>query len=205
MSNMISNYSLNNLNTVVSTISRGAQIVLTDIKNNISNNNELENDKNIIYSQDNENDTFIVKLVEEDIHIYDTNKKFFYVLSDVYNSYSYNEVNDIINTLVMIYNNNLNNLKDYLNDYNEFLRNNDNAVLLLCFAISNDANIEIIEYLIEQVKIFKIGINKFLFLALSYNKFKISNTLIKHGVNINDKHTNILGNLYKAETLNKKI
>lgn len=204
MSNMLSNYSLNNLNNVVSTISRGAQIVLTDIKNNISNNNDLETDRNIIYSQENINDTFIVKLVEEDIHIYDTNNKFFYVLSDVYNSYSYNEINDIINTLVMIYNNNLNNLKNYLNDYNEFLKNNDNAVLLLCFAISNDANIDIIEYLIEQVQFFKVGINKFLFLALSYNKFEIADTLIKYGVNINDKHTNILGNLYKAETLNKK-
>ncbi|OUM58266.1 hypothetical protein PIROE2DRAFT_16516 [Piromyces sp. E2] len=113
----------------------------------------------------------------------------------------------------IICHNSISELKKYIIDENINLKyfNNENFDLLI-FAIENNANPEIIKYIIERVNYKTLNyyitenntVKIPLFLVISKNNFEVADLLLKNKANINYLKENIIFSLYNKKMLNRK-
>jgi len=119
--------------------------------------------------------------------------------------------------------NNINELKKYIEEHRIDLKAlNDDEYDVLIDAIENSTSLEVIKYLIEKIdyktfnytiekinyKTFNYSIKKTthfpLYTAIAYNKYEISNYLLKNEADINFNNGSLLSDLLKSKKLTTK-
>ncbi|KAG4095691.1 ankyrin repeat-containing domain protein [Neocallimastix lanati (nom. inval.)] len=117
------------------------------------------------------------------------------------------------NIIEIIKNNNINELKKYINE-NDISLNELSKVDfdILIYSIENNISIDIIKYIIGQSRYKTLNFHIIdndvfktpLFSAIGYNNFKIADILLKNKADINYNNYDIINNLNKHNLLNSK-